>query len=193
MLDVTKMHPPCLNLLPQNANLPFSVRYDETVGSTLVANRALPAGSLLLNLPIDFLITFDTTSSAPLSKIIQSLENIQISPEELTWLNMIAWLNGADGPHKSHLESLSTIPPNCSSWPLSLQNELVGCNIYSVLDTSGSSDGVAGNVSVDKNLLELLQQIRKSLMKLNKQHAGGTTSLAYQTLVATTASIHIRR
>jgi hypothetical protein len=141
MLDVTKTHPPCLNLQPQNANLPFSVRYDETVGSTLVANRALPAGSLLLNLPIDFLITFDATSSAPLSKIIQSLENIQMSPEELTWLNMIAWLNGADGPQKCCLESLSTMPPNCSSWPLSLQNELVGCKIYSVLDTSGSSDG----------------------------------------------------
>jgi hypothetical protein len=97
--DVVKsqsVHPLCLEFLPQNASLPFSVRQDETVGTTLVANRALPAGSVVLNLPVEFPITFDTTCATPLSKIIQSLENIQISPEELTWLNMIVWLNGAD-------------------------------------------------------------------------------------------------
>jgi hypothetical protein len=185
------VHPLCLKLLPQNGNLPFSVRYDETVGSTLVANRALPAGSLLLNLPVEFLITFDTTSSTPLSKIIHSLEKIQISPEELTWLNMIAWLNGPDGHHKSHLESLSTIPPNCSSWPLAVQYELIGSNIYSVLDTSGPNDGVAGNVSVEKNLLELLQQIRSCLQqdKEDEKAQIDATSLAYQMLVETDDSI----
>jgi hypothetical protein len=184
------VHPLCLKLLPpnQNANLPFSVRYDETVGSTLVANRALPAGSLLLNLPVEFLITFDTTLSTPLSKIIQSLEHIQISPEELTWLNMIAWRNGDDGPQKSYLESLSKIPPNCSAWPLALQNELIGCNIYSVLDTSGTSDGVAGNVCIEKRLLELLQIIRATLPKLEKSHVD-STSLAYQMLMKADDSI----
>jgi hypothetical protein len=185
------VHPLCLKLLPQNGNLPFSVRYDETVGSTLVANRALPAGSLLLNLPVEFLITFDTTSSTPLSKIIHSLEKIQISPEELTWLNMIAWLNGPDGPQKSYLESLSTIPPNCSSWTPTLQNELMGCNIHSVLDTSGPNDGVAGNVSVEKNLLELLQQIRSCLQqdKDDEKANMDDSSSAYQMLVETAASI----
>lgn len=157
---------PCLQFLPQgDGERPFRIENSETVGTYVTAARRLEPGSLLFKMKSDYLITYKTVSSTPLSQIILSLPDISISPEELVWLNMIAWLNDKDenNPRRIFLQALSKVPPNASSWPTFLQEQLKGSNAYSVLDSSGANDDTPGNVSAVKNLLNLLGDIRASI------------------------------
>lgn len=191
---------PCVSLLSYYQEETFSAQVmgDTTIGTTLVANQFIPPGSLLFHLPLNHLITHDLVVATPFSKLIaeiicsanddddddsttNTLPPLCISPEALMWLNMVVWLNDTTttttGPHfpTNYLASLSTIPPNASSWPQSLlRDELMGwSNIYAVLDDASGGDNnndvVVGNVGGAVNgLLALLDEMRVRIIKQQK-------------------------
>ncbi|KAI2492741.1 hypothetical protein MHU86_21816 [Fragilaria crotonensis] len=111
-------------------------------------------------------------------------QELQISPEELTWINMVYWrVSSEPTSHQIYLKSLSTVPPNVSSWSKSLQDCLIGTNVYAVLDDESAGNHedddehhqpvVDGNVSVVKTLLGKLDQIRTVVGKeqlMTEQH-----------------------
>lgn len=172
---------PCFEFLmapPGPEGHPFAVCYSETFGSTLVTSRALAPHSLLFRLPSQYLVTYDSVCATNLSKVIQEClillndRNIndltQISPEELTWLNMVNWRASPDTTsHQIYLKSLSNLPPNLAAWPQSLRDELKGSNVYAVIDDSGESNQVDGNGRVIHNLLVKLDRIRSVLPGCN--------------------------
>ena len=168
---------PCLEFLAAGPRA-FSVVESETRGTTLVANRDLPPHSLLVRLPTKFLVTYEAVCATALSKVIgevvsttseddddsTSTSTIIMSPEELTWLNMVYWLASSEmTSHQVYLKSLSKVPPNLSAWSQSLRDELIGSNVYAVLDESGNGDNVDGNVRVVHTLLVKLDRIRNVL------------------------------
>ena len=170
---------PCLDFLPAGPRA-FAAVESETHGTTLVANQALPPHSLLFRLPSKFLVTYEAVCATALSKVIRevvattskddndSTSSIIMSPEELTWLNMVYWLVSSEKTsHQVYLKSLSVVPPNVSAWSQPLRDELIGSNVYAVLDESGKSDNVDGNVRVVQNLLIKLERIRDVLKKKN--------------------------
>ncbi|KAI2488978.1 hypothetical protein MHU86_25620 [Fragilaria crotonensis] len=127
----------------------------------------------------------------------QQEQELQISPEELTWINMVYWrVSPEPTSHQIYLKSLSTIPPNVSSWSKSLQDCLIGTNVYAVLDDESADNHedderhqpvVDGNVSVVKTLLKKLDRIRtvvgkeqlmteQQLMKLPQQQIANDSS-----------------
>jgi hypothetical protein len=181
--DGTAAHP-CLEFLMAQTGSeehPFSVRFSETFGTTLVASRALAPHSLLFRLPSQYLITYDAVCATNLSKVIReclillnggkntspnagSNESIQLSPEEFTWLNMVYWRGSPEtSSQQVYLNSLSNLPPNLAAWPQSLRDELIGSNVYAVIDESGESNQVDGNGRVVQNLLAKLDRIRSVL------------------------------
>jgi hypothetical protein len=175
---------PCLEFLMAQAGSeghPFSVRFSEIFGTTLVASKALPPHSLLFRLPSQYLVTYDVVCATTLSKVIReclillndcknkspnssSNESIQISPEEFTWLNMVYWRASPEtSSQQVYLKSLSNVPPNLAAWPQSLRDGLMGSNVYAVIDESGESNHVDGNGRVIQNLLAKLDRIRSVL------------------------------
>jgi hypothetical protein len=197
---------PCLPFLPPTKEeRPFSVRHSETHGVTMVASKALAPGCLLFRLPSECLLTYERVCSTPLSQLIRDLisssstsstaddvdthtdtdaditRGLQISPEELTWLNMIVWLHFPEDEKLFHiyLKALDVIPPVASSWPKSLQDQLKGSNVYAVLEDSGNSDKVVGNVVVIQNLLKLLDRLRGLLKQQNTSttHTAATAAI----------------
>lgn len=177
----TTQHP-CFSLLSYYQEGSFSARSGDntTLGTTLVADQFIPPGSLLFHLPLNHLITHDLVVATPLSKLIaeicahrdESDTPLFISPEALTWLNMVVWLNDANTAcfPTNYLAALSLIPPDGSSWPQSLRDELKGSNIYAILDASGDNNETMGNVSGAVNgLLVLLDDMRSRIKQMNEQ------------------------
>ena len=83
---------------------------------------------------------------------------------------MVYWrVSPEQTSHQVYLKSLSAVPPNVSSWPKSLQENLIGSNVYAVIDESGEHRHVDGNVSVIKNLLAKLDRIRTVIAGKQRQ------------------------
>jgi hypothetical protein len=69
----------------------------------------------------------------------------------------------------TYLKALSAIPLNGSSWPQYLQDQLIGSNVYSILDASGNNNHVDGNVVAVANLILLLNCIQNVLNQKEQQ------------------------
>jgi hypothetical protein len=213
---------PCLSFLEHGKNgqnHPFTVRNGSEAcgGISLIANQALPPGSLLFRLPFHYMLSYTVVRATALSQVVLDgvalvaasesngiIHGFQISPEELTWINMVAWLVTAPPslsqneqetttessssiscfPH-IYLNSLSAVPPILSAWPELLKSKLVGSNVYAVIDDTSSVDtsSVIGSVVVVPNLLTKLERIRNAFRIRTSPPAIDSSSIATPILV----------
>ena len=180
---------PCFSLLQANELANFSLSHTPESGYRLVAAKNLPADSLLFSLPMTCLLTYESVCATALSREICracgcGASSIAVSPEALFWLNMVHWWQDTPqnktiyAAYHNYLRSLSKIPPNASSWPQELQDELKNTNVYQRLQSQ--NDGQEeDDVSC---VMTCLEEIRKRLQTFTAATATDTRR-ATQTLL----------
>ena len=181
---------PCLPFLNDDSTKHISWCIQSTAlrGLVVVATEAIPPNTVLFDLPQSRVLSYQRdVCSTPLSKYLFGLfaddDRPTISPEELTWLNMIVWLNQSDADANNYchiyLKALDPVPPVLSSWPRPLQDLLIGTNIQTQ-NQDGTTTKCAA-VAVDL-LLALLERVRMSIReKEMKEQAKDRTAASHTT------------
>ena len=192
--DASSFFHPCLAFLKDNSTTTttkrsWSIQSTALRGLVVVATEAIPPNTILFDLPQSRVLSYQRdVCGTPLSKYLLGLfandnnADNSISPEELTWLNMIVWLNQTDTADTTdsnychtYLKALDSVPPVLSSWPQPLQDLLVGTNIQTQNKDGTTTKSAA--VAVDL-LLAFLGRARLRIAEKEKrcQEKDGTTA-----------------